>query len=632
MGKVLVAGILIAIVAIPVTLFMVLFATADQVLGKLTIKPQIAVVVDAINASNACPISGSTVLSSAVLLGASYAINGAGDTLGQYRNPWGSESDVPVQYRAEAESDLAKGGRVDRELGLGGQVKPGDWTTLLPEARDRLTQLWLPNPNGRHGFGFLLLEPSQWSGWAAEVPGGGQGLDPFSPVDSMKVLACHLHAIEAGQHLDIGRLDQSGIFQPLNDLGDLLLQVQNAVVGKYATIWWHLQQAAGDAHSMNVFQQLWTTIQKAVESTFDVISSALGTAQSMGTFFMNAVTAALKPVVDTSSSGLLWEPSAIALAKIPAAYLQLYQAWGAHFGVDWTILAGVGTIETHNGQSTAPGVHSGTNGSGAAGPMQFELPTFAAYAVDGDNDGQKDVYDPADAIATAANYLRHLGLTDDTTAMAALCHYNAGGGGAYQECMAGVINPYALLVMAAARSYRGAAIATGGATTLASNLPWQEIALTQPVGTITQIPLPAWPAGAPAHVNPATISNQCVAGALWTWGVMHASDPRWSRPPAIPAADAYQMYGQAQAEGFQVNPPTQPVAGSMVVYNAGWGGPGDGAGHVATVIGVQGAKFEVIEQNVIASSFSYEPYWNRFDVRIDQAGSPGTLGFIVSPP
>ena len=41
-------------------------------------------------------------------------------------------------------------------------------------------------------------------------------------------------------------------------------------------------------------------------------------------------------------------------------------------GLPWTILAAIGTIESDNGQSTLPGVHSGTNSAGAEGPMQFE--------------------------------------------------------------------------------------------------------------------------------------------------------------------------------------------------------------------------------------------------------------------
>ena len=71
-------------------------------------------------------------------------------------------------------------------------------------------------------------------------------------------------------------------------------------------------------------------------------------------------------------------------------------------------MAGIGAIESDHGRSTAPGVHSGVNALGCcAGPMQFNVAngppsTWQSYAVDGDRDGEKDPYDPADAIASAA--------------------------------------------------------------------------------------------------------------------------------------------------------------------------------------------------------------------------------------
>jgi hypothetical protein len=149
------------------------------------------------------------------------------------------------------------------------------------------------------------------------------------------------------------------------------------------------------------------------------------------------------------------------------------------------------------------------------------------------------------------------------------------------------------------------------------------------VGTRTAIPPIAWPAGADGHANPNAITNQCVAGALWTWGVMHLTDPRWSPPPPLAEPMAWQEFGAAQQEGFQTTGPDQPVVGSMVVYASGWGG--SGAGHIATVIAVSGSTFEVVEQNVVAVSDSLVDAWNVFDVRIDQAGAPGIEGFIVAP-
>jgi cell wall-associated NlpC family hydrolase len=95
------------------------------------------------------------------------------------------------------------------------------------------------------------------------------------------------------------------------------------------------------------------------------------------------------------------EPAAA--GDIPASYLRLYELAGDRYGVAWPILAGIGKIESDHGRSRAPGVHSGANGAGAMGPMQFLGGTWAAYGDGG------DVYDPADAIPAAARYLRASG-------------------------------------------------------------------------------------------------------------------------------------------------------------------------------------------------------------------------------
>ena len=52
-------------------------------------------------------------------------------------------------------------------------------------------------------------------------------------------------------------------------------------------------------------------------------------------------------------------PSQAAAADIPANYLALYQAAAATCpGLDWTVLAGIGSAESDHGRSTLPGVHS----------------------------------------------------------------------------------------------------------------------------------------------------------------------------------------------------------------------------------------------------------------------------------
>lgn len=78
------------------------------------------------------------------------------------------------------------------------------------------------------------------------------------------------------------------------------------------------------------------------------------------------------------------------------------------------ILAAINYAESDFGRSTLPGVHSGSNYAGAAGPMQFLYPSsWDAYGVDGDGDGDKDVYDPVDAIFAAANLLHASGAPSD---------------------------------------------------------------------------------------------------------------------------------------------------------------------------------------------------------------------------
>ena len=97
-------------------------------------------------------------------------------------------------------------------------------------------------------------------------------------------------------------------------------------------------------------------------------------------------------------------PTETATADIPAAYLAWYiDAARTCPGLPWSVLAGIGTVESDNGQSDLAGVHSGANFAGAEGPMQFEPATFTQYATGPDQ--PLSVYDPADAIYTAAAML-----------------------------------------------------------------------------------------------------------------------------------------------------------------------------------------------------------------------------------
>lgn len=112
-------------------------------------------------------------------------------------------------------------------------------------------------------------------------------------------------------------------------------------------------------------------------------------------------------------------------SDIPAAYLALYRKYGEQVGVQWNVLAAVGKRETDHGRSDLPGVKSGANYAGAAGPMQFLISTWGGkaripvdstyngYASDGDGDGVGDVYNPADAILGAAKMLKRNGAPEN---------------------------------------------------------------------------------------------------------------------------------------------------------------------------------------------------------------------------
>jgi peptidoglycan DL-endopeptidase CwlO len=127
--------------------------------------------------------------------------------------------------------------------------------------------------------------------------------------------------------------------------------------------------------------------------------------------------------------------------SIPANYLKWFQRVGLQYNVPWTILAGIGKVESDDGGTTLPGVTQATvsNAFGAAGPMQIGIgnasgnqwggaPVHPAsevvngVATDEDGDGTASVYDPADAIAGAAKYLVAHGVQQNPTA--AIFAYN----------------------------------------------------------------------------------------------------------------------------------------------------------------------------------------------------------------
>lgn len=91
------------------------------------------------------------------------------------------------------------------------------------------------------------------------------------------------------------------------------------------------------------------------------------------------------------------------------------------YGVPAPLIAAIGKVESGNGTSTLPGVHSGQNEAGAAGPFQMGNATGAAgdawqtnaAEIWGSKAGQHSVYNYDDAAMAAAHYLQKAGVTKD---------------------------------------------------------------------------------------------------------------------------------------------------------------------------------------------------------------------------
>jgi cell wall-associated NlpC family hydrolase len=117
----------------------------------------------------------------------------------------------------------------------------------------------------------------------------------------------------------------------------------------------------------------------------------------------------------------------VAAGDIPPELLGFYvAAAGICPGLDWSVLAAIGKIESDHGRSNLPGVKSGANAFSAEGPMQFLPSTWtavvAAHPVPGSP--SPNIYDPHDAIFTAAAYLCSNGAGNPATLSRAIFQYN----------------------------------------------------------------------------------------------------------------------------------------------------------------------------------------------------------------
>jgi murein DD-endopeptidase MepM/ murein hydrolase activator NlpD len=146
---------------------------------------------------------------------------------------------------------------------------------------------------------------------------------------------------------------------------------------------------------------------------------------------------------------------------VPATLVPIFEGAASRYNLGpegAAILASINYEESDFGESTLPGVHSGTNSAGAAGPMQIGIggaagDTWSAIEVSapGDPPGQApSVYDEGDAVYSAAHYLAGDGMTaDPSTWQRAVFDYNHAAW-------------YVQAVLARAQSYYQRGLAAGG--------------------------------------------------------------------------------------------------------------------------------------------------------------------------
>jgi cell wall-associated NlpC family hydrolase len=135
--------------------------------------------------------------------------------------------------------------------------------------------------------------------------------------------------------------------------------------------------------------------------------------------------AVLGALADSSWSAAPGPPPAI--AAVAPDLLRLFSAAASTCpGLSWAILAAIGEVESGDGRSDLPGVHSGRNAAGAEGPMQFEPATFAAYArpVPPGGADPPSPYDFTDAAFAAARMLCANGASTPAGLGPALYAYN----------------------------------------------------------------------------------------------------------------------------------------------------------------------------------------------------------------
>jgi cell wall-associated NlpC family hydrolase len=332
------------------------------------------------------------------------------------------------------------------------------------------------------------------------------------------------------------------------------------------------------------------------------------------------------PMLIVGGSGLLFESgsgcsaaggaqppaSSDAQNSIPADYLALFQATGRRYGVPWVVLAGIGRVESDDGRSTLPGVHSGANAFGAAGPMQIGIGGAAGdqwggapmhpageqvngVAVDANGDGTASVYDPADAIAGAARYLVQHGVQTDVPG--AIFAYNHS-------------NSYVQLVMSFAGSYAGGGftVSAVAAVNVPGCLPGlSQVADVKGIGRVPNNTVARAISFAEAQLGKPYLLGGTGPDAFDCSGLVMMAYR--AAGVDIPRTSQQQFLWGPQVPASQVEP------GDLVFFVGADGTPA-APGHVGLVIG----------RNTMI-----EAYATGFPIRVSQFGTPAAAPGDTSP-
>jgi hypothetical protein len=355
-----------------------------------------------------------------------------------------------------------------------------------------------------------------------------------------------------------------------------------------------------------------------------------------------------------------------AVEEIPPARLRIYQEAGRRIDIDWTFLASIGTQEC--GQGACHEVSS----SGCAGPMQIAYvrgsacspgsgPTiWERFKVDGNGDGRTSIFDPADAIFTAARILRKaLGAPPAGGSYVA---YRQAACGYYGACADSAAN-YADEVMVraveygfrgkgspsstdpraaepAAESAGGGGSSCGAASSAGSSSGNEIVRIAESQLGRTESPLGsncnpygpcvewcslfvAWvweKAGVPLRGGTVPYAY---SGSIYEWARAHEGG--WSLPGE--AAPGEPPFSQATPNGARVLPPSAtPAPGDAVLFGSG----PQASDHIAIVERVfPGGQITTIDGNYSDRVARVGPF---LPSRAVEGGEPAPVFGYAQPP